>query len=266
MIDGSAYAMIAAAGQASPAPDFKALLQSITLADMAYEPDDATARAAFAARGYTVLDRYSDDEAQALALLAPDGRQILDITGTRASEGALAARAVDVGEDIVEVFPPDQIGVDAKIASGAHLRATRVWGKLGPLFDTGRPMMGIGHSLGGDTVHALPGIAGVDRFQWLHAWEPPKVANDAYFQMCGWPNDNFLTVINGFDWWADYPWPIINFQKLKHPPGPILWLSNGGWEWVTRETWPGGQLLHASDHDSSLISGIVAKLAATPQS
>ena len=242
-----------------PYPDFVMLAESIRLCDMAYETDDARARKAFQDAGYIVLGRYSDYEAQAVALLDHTNEQLLVISGTRVSEGNIFERIVDVTEDLAQLLPPDQVGVNAFVASGCHMRANRIWDHLGPVFNPLIKIKMMGHSLGADTTHVMPTIMPKDMIQGLIAWEPPKAASIGYWTGYGWPNPNYITVINGHDWWAAWPWNDVNFQDLTHPLGPVLWLHDGTWEWITADKWQGDRK-HSSDHDSAKISSIVAAL------
>ena len=241
-------------------PDFPTLLSSITRCNAVYEPDDATARAAFAALGCTVLDRYSDADAQAVAIITPAGRQELVIAGTRASEGSLLERLCDVNEDVLELFTPLYLGGGAAVATGGHHRAAEIWRWAAPLFSQDRPVDVTGHSLGGVATHAMLAVMPPSWIGDLIAWEPPKAANARYWQQFGGALARCLTVVHGRDWWAAYPWISTGLEHLTHPPGPMLWLHDGAWEWVTRDSWPGGLITHMGDHDTTAVMAAVQGL------
>ena len=234
-------------------PDFAQLLRSITRCNTVYQPD---APARFAAQGYTVLGWHSTTTAQGAALYDPQtGRHILCIAGTRVTNGTTAQAVTDIWEDAEEIFANHDLGGGAIVASGAYRRGTELCAALLPAFPVGSLIDGEGHSLGGQDTHALRCILPPDKIGALTAWEPPKAGNDAFWTQYGTSDTN--TVLNGLDPWAAHPW---GSQTLRHPPGPILWLHDGGWSWVTRDTWPGPSALHAGDHDTDSVIRSVAQL------
>lgn len=239
-------------------PNFPALLASITRCNAVYEPDDAIARRAFSLLGCVVLDRYCTSTAQAVAHMAPDGVQTLTISGTRVSEGPFASRFWDVFQDAEEVFSDHDLGGGAIVASGAYQRGTELWRWASRLFDPCHPIRIEGHSLGGQTAHAMLAIAPPDRLGELLAWEPPKAGNDQFWAQYGGHLAEVTTVLHGADPWAAHPWISAS---LFHPPGPILWLPNaGGWQWTTRDAWPGPSAIHATDHDTDQVMRAVSRL------
>ena len=241
-------------------PDFAALLESITCCNLVYDPDQKSCVASFQSRGYRVLGYYSDDEAQAIAVVSQDNQQHLCIAGTRVSEGTAIETAVDVSEDVMAVLPPVDLGGGAHFAKGALLRARRIWGWACKLFDMSQSVDVSGHSLGADTTHAMPAVMPPVVLGQMIAWEPPRTANDGYWTQYGWPSPRCITILHGRDFWAYYPWPEINWQGLKHPPGPLLWIHDGTWEWTTRDDWY-GEPSAMSDHDTDAVMASVATLA-----
>ena len=238
-------------------PDWPKLLASIQRCNAVYETDDALARAAFVSLGCTVLGRLDTPKAQAIVHIAPDGVPTLTIAGTRFSEGPLVDRIDDVWEDAEEVLTDDSLGGGAIVASGAYTRGNLVWAWAQPLLPPNMQIRVEGHSLGGQTTHVLHAIIPPGLIGEGYAWEPPKAGNDAFWAQYG--TTPMVTVVNGFDPWAGHPWVS---QSLRHPPGPILWLHDGTWSEVTRETWPGPQALHASDHDTDQVMRAVIAAAA----
>jgi hypothetical protein len=238
-------------------PDFPALLASIARCNAVYEPDDGAARARFAALGCTILGRYCDAGHQAIAHRDPQGWATLTISGTRVSEGTLREHAIDLFEDID--FTPRGISADAMVASGALDGLDVVFAWALALFQPDELVRVEGHSLGGQRTHLAPLFVPLSRLDRLIAWEPPKAGNDAYYAAHALWFARAITVINGADPWAAWPWTS---EVLQHPPGPILWLRQGGWEWTTRGAWPGGEILHGSDHDTDQVLRAVQALAA----
>jgi len=241
----------------SSGPDFPSLLASVARCDAVYEPDDQTARHRFSQLGSTVLGRYCDAGHQAIAHRDPNGWATLTICGTRVSEGSLREHAVDLFEDVN--FSPRDIGNGVQVAAGAVDGLVHVYSWAVALFQEHELIRVEGHSLGGQRTHLAPLFVPVSRLDSAIAWEPPKAANDTYYQTYAPAIDRTITVLNGADPWAAWPWVG---DRLVHPPGPILWLRNSGWSWTTRETWPGGAMLSASDHDIGQILLTVQRLCA----
>ena len=239
-------------------PDFKMLLQSISRCDAAYLSDTVQAETRFVSLGSTVLGRYSDAGHQAVAHRDQDGWATLTICGTRVSEGSLRAHTVDLFEDID--FAPCDLGGGMLVASGALEGLARVFQWVEPLFHPNETIRIEGHSLGGQRSHLAPLFIPLSRLDRMIAWEPPKAGNNQYYQAhSGW-FDRTLTIFNGSDPWAAWPWTC---DTLVHPPGPILWLRRNSWEWTTRSSWSGGEILAASDHFTSEIARKVQALLAT---
>ena len=216
-------------------PDFPLLLSSIARCNAVYDSDDQSARQHFSQLGSTVLGRYCDGGHQAVAHRDPDGWATLTICGTRVTEGSLREHSVDLFEDVD--FSPHDIGEGVQESELVRVE---------------------GHSLGGQRTHLAPLFLPLTRLDRAIAWEPPKAANEAYYLKYSTAIERTITVLNGTDPWAAWPWIC---DVLVHPPGPILWLNNSGWSWTTRDAWPGGQILSASDHDVSQIELAVRCLA-----
>lgn len=238
------------------APDFKALQASIARCNAVYDPDDTSARQKFAELGCSVLGRYCDAGHQAVAHHDPDGWPTITLSGTRVSEGTLREHAVDLFEDIDFTPTPTTGGM---VAWGALSGLGEVFAWAMALFDADVAVRIEGHSLGGQRSHLAPLFVPLARLDRIIAWEPPKAADDDYYAHHSAWFAHSLTVINGADPWAAWPWTST---KLQHPPGPLLWLkSDGGWSWTDRDGWPGGEILHASDHNTDQVMRIVQVLA-----
>ena len=233
------------------------LLASITRCNAVYETNELKARTAFVNMGCAVIGWYSTNTAQAAALRLADGSYVLCIAGTRVTNSSTAQAASDIWEDAEEIFSNHNLGGGAIVASGAFARGTEVWNWAKTVFPADAVVNVEGHSLGGQDTHAMLCIMPPSVIGTLTAWEPPKAGNDAFWAQygAGFLEHYVTTVINGADPWAAHPWIS---HTLRHPPGPILWLHDSTWSWTTRETWPGGQALHASDHDTDQVMRAVA--------
>jgi hypothetical protein len=237
-------------------PDFEMLLRSINRCDAAYLCDSDQAMARFGSLGSVVLGRYSDAGHQAVAHRDRDGWAILTLCGTRVNEGSLREHAVDLFEDVD--FTPWDVGGGAMVASGALNGLAEVYHWAEQLFQPNETIRIEGHSLGGQRSHLAPLFIPLSRLDRIIAWEPPKAGNELYYQAYVGCFERTLTVINGADPWVAWPWVS---ETLVHPPGPILWLRRNGWEWTTRSSWCGGEILASSDHFPSEIARNVQALA-----
>ena len=238
-------------------PDFPALLASITRCNAVYEPDQDRAFAAFELLGSRVLGRYCDTRHQAVAHIAADGVATLTISGSRVSEGSTSDTLGDLFEDVD--FTPLAVADGVEVATGAHdgLGAVFTWA-LGLFGDTALIRVE-GHSLGGQRTHLAPLWVTVERLHSMIAWAPPKAANDAFYAAYPGHFAKCTTPLHDRDPWAAWPWVS---ETLEHPPGALLWLRQDGWEVVTRDQWPGGDILHASDHDPAGYLAAVRALVA----
>ena len=235
-------------------PDFRELLQSINRCDAVYLSDSVQAKDRFVALGSVVLGRYSNAGHQAIVHRDQDGWATLTICGTRVSEGSLREHTVDLFEDID--FTPYDLGGGTMVASGALSGLSQLFRWAEALFQPNESIRIEGHSLGGQRSHLAPLFIPLSRLDRVIAWEPPKAGNDQYYQShSGW-FDRTITVVNGADPWAAWPWTC---ETLVHPPRSILWLRQNRWEWTTRSSWGGGSILSASDHfPSDIISKVQA--------
>lgn len=237
-------------------PDFKYLLASIQRVHASYISDDAAARAAFAELGCTVLGRFSDDETQAIASIAPDGVQTLTITGSRVLVGTTKQHVIDLAED-ADIVPHD-LGHGAYLAEGALRRAQGAWNALSGVFNPDASVRFEGHSAGGWSTLAIPVIVPEHLIDALIAWAPPKVANDNYYDLLISGLD-VTVVINGADMWAAWPWGAAD---LQHPPGDILWLDGNSWAWKPRDQIRGSIIGGWGDHDEGEYLAKIKALAA----
>ena len=242
--------------QYHPAPDFRDLLASISRCNAVYEDDDAAARAKFAALGSSVKGRFCNLKHQAIAHIDPQGRARITLSGSRVTTGPLKYAAGDLFEDI-DFSPTDVAG--GKVAAGAL-------DGLEEVFNWGLAILGQmdqiyveGHSLGGQRAHLAPLFIAPERLGGCIAWEPPKAADDAFYNTHAACFAKTLTVVHGRDPWAAWPWIE---GTLRHPPAqPMIWLTEGGWKFVDRDGWSGGDIFDGSDHDTETVLAAVKALA-----
>jgi hypothetical protein len=238
-------------------PNFRALLQSIRRCNAVYEPDNDLARNLFHDLGSRIIARLSEAEAQAVLNIAPDGMLTLTVSGTRVSAGPLLARFMDVFEDAEEVAYNTDIGGGAIVASGAWHRAGLIWAWAQPFVGTGGIRIE-GHSLGGQTTHALLAMVPQEQIAEAIAWEAPKAGNDAFWARVQATVARRVTVLHGRDPWADHP---IASQSLRHDPGQIVWLQPPStWGWTTRDAWPGADWLCEREHNTEQVEATLAGL------
>ena len=227
-------------------PDFEDLLYALRCSNAVYLQNDDEAMSEFAKLGASVIGRYADYGHQAIVARDPDGRASFTICGTRVSDGTLLERCTDLFNDADCV--PEQVAVGQYAATGAVRGLGDVVDWARSLLPPGEPFRVRGHSMGGWRAHLAPICVPDDSLILdITSFEPPRAANDAYYQAHADVFARSVTVINGYDPWAAWPWPPLA-QALQHPPHPIMWLRDNWWEWVDRSTWPGGQILHQSAH------------------
>lgn len=232
---------------------------SIKRCNAVYTENSDQAICLFEQLGSNVLGRYSDDGHQAIAHIDHDGRFVLTICGTRASTGTSIQTFTDLFED-VDFSSIDLKEHPGRVAAGAHMGLDKLFTWALDLFNKNNPTGSVhveGHSLGGQRVHLACLYIPNERIGSLTAWEPPKAADDAYYATFASAFEKCMTVLHGQDPWAAWPWIE---ETLKHPPGDLLWLHDGTYDWVTRESWIGGSMLHSSDHDTNQVIQAVNKL------
>lgn len=234
-------------------PDFKLLFRAMQLCNAVYEPDAARATAAFAALGADVLGRYCDAGHQAIACRL-DGRATKVISGTRVLEGTEIQHIMDLYEDID--YSPRHVCGGIEVATGALLGLDAVWGWALGLFEPGEPIDVFGHSLGGQRTCLTPLFLSSDRIGQMVAFEPPKAGNAAFWAEYATDTTHLITVVNGRDPWAAWPWIS---EGLQHQPGPVLWLHDGTWDWAT--DWRQGDVCDWADHGPDTVLQALKDLA-----
>jgi hypothetical protein len=232
--------------------DFAPILAAARLAQAAYIMDAAQAKAAFEALGHTFIAQYRDDDSQAVLSTDASGTVCLSISGTRASDLQLG----DLFDDI-DLAPID-IGNGAKVTRGAYESAKEIWDWALKLAPTGAVFNVCGHSLGGWRTSYTPCFIPASQIGTLHAFEPPKGANHAYYAKYQKELAGLVIVGNSADVWFGYP----RLGDWLHRSGPMVWLTSTGFQMIDTSAWPGG--FNLADHSIDLVVQRLEVLAAAP--
>lgn len=176
----------------------------------------------------------------------------LSISGTRFSDRQIG----DLFDDI-DLAPVD-VGGGAKVTRGAYESAKEMWDWALKLVPAGTVFNVCGHSLGGWRTSFTPLFIPAPQIGTLHAFEPPKDANAAYYQKFVNELAGLVIVGNGKDIWFGYP----RFGGWTHRPGDMIWLTSLGFEIMDTADWGGGMSLN--DHSIDLVVERLEKLAAAP--
>ena len=219
-------------------------------AQAAYIIDPAQAKAAFVALGDTWIGQYQDGDSQAVLSIDATGTTCLSISGTRFSAGKIGDLFDDVQLEAVDV------GDGAKVTHGAYESAKEIWDWALKLAPKGAVFNVCGHSLGGWRTVYTPLFIPAAQIGTLHAFEPPKGANLAFYQKFVRELAGLVTVGQGRDIWFGYP----RLGGWLHKPGPMIWLQASGFEIIDTSAWRGG--FSFDDHSIDLaVSRILAMIA-----
>lgn len=232
--------------------EFAPILAAARLAQAAYIMDAAQAKVAFESLGHTFISQYKDADSQAVLSVDSSGATCLSISGTRFSDRQIG----DLFNDI-DVAPVD-VGNGAKVTRGAYESAKEIWDWALKLSPVGTVFNVCGHSLGGWRTSFTPLFIPAAQIGKLHAFEPPKGANVAYYQKFVRELAGLVIVGNGRDIWMNYP----RLGDWLHRPGPMVWLTSTGFHVIDTSKWPGG--FNLADHSIDLVVQRMAKLAAAP--
>ncbi|CAB3731276.1 hypothetical protein [Paraburkholderia rhynchosiae] len=220
-------------------------------AQAAYIDAPEKARAAFEALGLCFIDLYQNASHQAALSQSADGKLFLSISGTRFSQGKIG----DLFDDM-DLAPVD-VGMGAQVTRGAYEGLSDMWQWA---LDTA-PAESVfnveGHSLGGWRATYTPLFIPVRRIGMLHAFEPPKGANAAYYARFQTELAGLVIVGQGRDIWFGYP----RLGEWIHRPGPMLWIKSSGYSVIDTQDWPGG--LNLADHSIDLAAQRLVALSET---
>lgn len=233
--------------------DFAAILAAAKRAQAAYIIDAAAARGAFEALGYSWIGQYQDADSQAVLTRDAAGAVYLSISGTRFSAGKIG----DLIDDL-QTKPLD-VGQGAAVTRGPYESAAEIWEWAKRLVPANTIWNVEGHSLGGWRTSYTPLFVPEAQIGMLHAFEPPKGANAAYYSRYAAALASLVIVGNGRDIWFGYP---RLGRDWRHRPGPMIWLTSSGFEVIDTSRWPGG--FNLGDHSIDLVVARLEKLAAAP--
>lgn len=234
--------------------DFAAILAAARRADAAYFIDPAQSRAAFEALDYTWIGQFQDGDSQ--AVLSRDARGVyLSISGTRFSDRKIG----DLFDDM-DVWPVD-LGGGVQVTRGAYEGCAEIWAWAKSQVPAGTVFNVEGHSLGGWRATYTPLFLPPEQIGSLHAFEPPKGANAAFYQRYARELAQLVIVGNGQDVWFGYP--RLDGRWI-HRPGEILHLLEQGFQVINSTAWPGG--ISYSDHSMDLVVARLRVIAAAGMS
>lgn len=221
--------------------DWQAILAAARRADAAYVIDPAQSKAAFEALGYSWIGQFHDGDSQ--AVLSRDAAGVyLSISGTRFSAGKLG----DLFDDID--LCPINLGDGVQVTHGAYEGCEDIWAWAKAQVSRGTVFNVDGHSLGGWRTSYTPLFLPAAQIGALHAFEPPKGANAAYYEKYKSELAGLVIVGNGADCWFGYP---RLDDRWIHRPGPMIHLLEQGCQIIDTAAWPGG--LDLGDHDIDLV-------------
>ncbi|MBU9203147.1 hypothetical protein KTD31_17460 [Burkholderia multivorans] len=234
-------------------PDFSAILAAAKRAQAAYIIDAKASQAAFEALGYTWIGQYEDDDSQAVLTRDAKGAVNLSISGTRFSAGKIGDLIDDLQTE------PYDIGGGARVTRGPYQSAGEIWAWAKGSVPAGTVFNVEGHSLGGWRTSYTPLFLPAAQIGTLHAFEPPKGANAAYYARFSAELANLIIVGNGRDIWFGYP----RLGEWIHRPGSMVWLRTSGFSVIDTTAWPGG--LSLADHSIDLVVSRLVAIAISQQ-
>jgi hypothetical protein len=231
--------------------DLAAIAAAAQRAQAAYIIDPAQAKAAFEALGHTWIGQYQDGDSQAVLSLDSTGATCVSISGTRFSSGKIGDLIDDLQTEAVDV------GDGAKVTRGAYESAKEIWDWALKLAPADTVFNVCGHSLGGWRTTYTPLFIPAAQIGTLHAFEPPKGANLAYYRKYEKELAGLVIVGQGADVWFGYP----RLGGWIHKPGPMLWVKASGFSIIDTREWPGG--FDLDDHSIDTEVERLVRLAAS---
>ncbi|WP_322105837.1 hypothetical protein [Paraburkholderia sp. J41] len=232
--------------------DLAAILAAARRANAAYVINPAQSRGAFEALGYSWIGQFRDGDSQAVLSRSAAG-VFLSISGTRFS-------AVKLGDlfDDMDVRPVD-LGDGVQVTRGAFDGCGDIWAWAKAQVPRGTVFNVEGHSLGGWRTSYTPLFLPSEQIGSLHAFEPPKGANGAYYERYAVALSSLVIVGHGKDAWFGYP---RLDGRWMHRPGEMLHLLDEGYQVIDTGAWPGG--LDLGDHSMDLVVSRLAALVEKP--
>lgn len=224
--------------------DFKAAALAARRASAAYIESRWAAANAFEALGDTFVDQYQNASHQAYITVDGAGRTQLSISGTRASQGALA----DVFDDVD--LAPFNMALGGAVARGCWEGMADLWQWVHDTVDANAVIDVQGHSLGAARTHLSPVFRDPAHIGALHAFESPKFADTAFYSRFAAPLAGMVCTLNGRDMWAAWPWLGDAYSR---PQVPHVWLTQGPYAVIDPAAWTGPHTSN-DDHDIDLVA------------
>jgi hypothetical protein len=230
--------------------DWAATALAARRAQAVYIMDAAKAKAAFTALGDSFVAQYQDADSQAVLSTDAAGAWHLSLSGTRFSDGQIGDLIDDLQTDALD------LGGGAKVTRGPYESAKQIFAWALKIVPADAVVSVCGHSLGGWRLAYTPCFLAPERIGALHAFEPPKGANAAYYAKYAKELAGLVIVGNGRDIWFGYP----RLGAWIHRPGQMVWLTSTGFQLIDTAAWPGG--LSLPDHSIDLVVDRLEKIAA----
>jgi hypothetical protein len=231
--------------------DWQACALAARRASAAYIENDDQSRVAFEALGDTWIGQFQDDAHQAVLSVDSGGAAHLSISGTRASQGAIADVLADMSLTPIAVK-------GGNVTKGVYAGMQNVWDWALSTAPSGVSINVAGHSLGGARTHLTPLFLPTGRIGALHSFEAPKFCDAQFYATYATELARMVCVLNGRDTWAAWPW--IDPRWQARPQQDHVWLKDSGFAIIPVAKWPGGGSF--GDHGTDLVQTRCEKIAA----
>lgn len=231
--------------------DWSAIALAVKRASAAYIEKDDESKAAFEALGDTWVGQYQDESHQATLSVDSDGAAHLSISGTRASQGAIADILADMS-----LKPADVKG--GKVTEGVYEGMQHVWDWALQTAPAGTVFNVAGHSLGASRTHLTPLFIPAGQIGALHSFEAPKFCDAHFYETYSAELAHMVCVLNGRDTWAAWPWPWVDGRWQNRPQQKHVWLQNIAFSVIPWKQWPGAGCF--SDHSVDAVQARIEKI------
>ncbi|RKP50496.1 hypothetical protein [Trinickia fusca] len=226
--------------------NWPAIYAAAKRAEAAYIADEDEAKAAFAALGLTFIGQHRDASHQAVLSHDAAGATYLSISGTRFGE----ADNVDLLDDLYLL--PVSVPRGGIVAAGAYSGMQELWQWVSSHIGPDVAVNVEGHSLGGERTLLTPLFLPKERIGTLHAFDAPKCASQAYWDVYREELAGAVRTVNRQDLWYGWP-PAGPYQHDEQ--AEVIWLVQDGFRIINAMAWPGG-----FDVENHAIAEIVTAL------
>lgn len=231
--------------------DWSAIALAVKRANAAYIENDDQSKAAFEALGDAWIGQFQDQSHQAVLSIDPAGATHLSVSGTRASQGAIADILADTS-----LKPVDVKG--GKVTQGVYEGMQNVWDWVLRTVPANTIFNVSGHSLGASRTHLTPLFIPVSQIGALHSFEAPKFCDGQFYDTYVAELSRMVCVLNGRDTWAAWPW--IDPRWQARPTQDHVWIQSVGFSVIPWKKWPGAGSF--SDHSCDEVQARIEKIAA----